>query len=249
MKKGPALIAHRGLARDYPENTLAAFRAAGACGVDGVELDVQFAACGTPMVIHDASLERTTGRPGFVGRMHATELAEYSAHEPNRLGDRFLGEPLPTLQQASEVLASTGDLTVFIEIKADCLRRHALPAMMERVARDSAVLGDRRVVISFVDEVVQTIRSLSGIRVGWVLPAFHRGVLERARALAPEFLFCDQTLLPVGRAPLPGGDWAWAAFEVTSRSEARQLYARGVTWLESMAPARLRHCSYQPFRK
>lgn len=52
-----------------------AFLAAIAAGADGVEFDVQLAADGEPVVIHDATLDRTAGRPGRVAACTAGELA------------------------------------------------------------------------------------------------------------------------------------------------------------------------------
>lgn len=69
--------AHRGLhdtAAGRPENSLAAFAAAATCGY-GVELDVQLAACGTPVVFHDFTLDRMTEETGRVSVRTATELA------------------------------------------------------------------------------------------------------------------------------------------------------------------------------
>lgn len=54
------VIAHRGNSSVAPENTLPAFRSAAALGVDLVELDYHQTADGVPVVIHDATLERTT---------------------------------------------------------------------------------------------------------------------------------------------------------------------------------------------
>src|SRR3978361_1370580 len=51
-----AIIAHRGASADYPENTVAAFRAAGALGANWVELDVRRTADGALAVHHDAHL-------------------------------------------------------------------------------------------------------------------------------------------------------------------------------------------------
>jgi len=62
----PPIIAHRGAPRLAPENTLAAFRMASVCGAKCVEFDVMLAACGTPVVFHDETLERTTFETGRV---------------------------------------------------------------------------------------------------------------------------------------------------------------------------------------
>ena len=69
------LVAHRGNAREYPENTLPALQSALDLGARFLEIDVHMSADGVPVVIHDADLVRTTGVEGFVydkqiGRAH-----------------------------------------------------------------------------------------------------------------------------------------------------------------------------------
>ncbi|HWQ00281.1 MAG TPA: glycerophosphodiester phosphodiesterase family protein, partial [Vicinamibacterales bacterium] len=62
----PRVFAHRGGAALAPENTIAAFDRGLACGADGLELDVRLARDGVPVVIHDATLDRTTDAVGPV---------------------------------------------------------------------------------------------------------------------------------------------------------------------------------------
>ncbi len=58
----PHLIAHRGNAAEFPENTLPAFESALELGVRNIEFDVQLTSDKVPVVIHDADLQ-TRGRP------------------------------------------------------------------------------------------------------------------------------------------------------------------------------------------
>ena len=60
----PLFAAHRGGAALWPENSLLAFGNALALGVDYLELDVHLSRDGEVMVIHDATLERTTTGTG-----------------------------------------------------------------------------------------------------------------------------------------------------------------------------------------
>jgi len=62
----PRIVAHRGGGSLAPENTLAAIRLAASLGFRGVEFDVMLAGDGTPVLIHDETLERTTGVKGEV---------------------------------------------------------------------------------------------------------------------------------------------------------------------------------------
>ncbi|MEX2458154.1 MAG: glycerophosphodiester phosphodiesterase family protein [Actinomycetota bacterium] len=63
---GTLVIAHRGGAGLWPENTLEAFRRSVRLRVDVLEMDVKITADGVPVVIHDAELDRTTNCTGLV---------------------------------------------------------------------------------------------------------------------------------------------------------------------------------------
>jgi glycerophosphoryl diester phosphodiesterase len=75
----PLVIAHRGGAGLWPENTLHAFERAAAMGVDVIETDVRATADGELVVIHDATLERTTDGAGRVRRLTLAELKRLDA--------------------------------------------------------------------------------------------------------------------------------------------------------------------------
>lgn len=62
----PPLIAHRGASALSPENTLVAFKKAQELGVTWIEFDVMLAKCGTPIIFHDETLDRTTNGSGSV---------------------------------------------------------------------------------------------------------------------------------------------------------------------------------------
>ena len=100
-------IAHRGLhGPGAPENSAAAFQAAIAGG-HAIELDVQPAADGTPLVFHDETLERMTGVPGPVSGLSAAQAA--------RLRLAGTQEGIPALADVLELVA--GRVPLLIEIK------------------------------------------------------------------------------------------------------------------------------------
>lgn len=70
----PRIVAHRGASAEAPENTVEAFRLAVELGADALELDVRSGAGGEPVVIHDATLDRTTDGRGPVATRTAAEL-------------------------------------------------------------------------------------------------------------------------------------------------------------------------------
>src|ERR1051325_12049509 len=71
----PLVFAHRGGSALAPENTMAAFANGLALGADGIELDVHLSSDGAVMVIHDATVDRTTTGRGTVALMTAADLA------------------------------------------------------------------------------------------------------------------------------------------------------------------------------
>src|ERR1041384_7066376 len=65
----PLVIAHRGGAGLWPENTLYAFERAAAMGVDVIETDVRATSDGELVVFHDENVNRTTDGAGQVGAL------------------------------------------------------------------------------------------------------------------------------------------------------------------------------------
>ena len=107
MKHSIQNIAHRGASGSFPENTLAAFRAAIDSGAVMCELDVQLTRDGAVVVIHDETVDRTTNGRGAVAEMRLEDIKRLDAGG----GDR-----VPTLD---EVFAeTTGKCALNIELKA-----------------------------------------------------------------------------------------------------------------------------------
>ncbi len=100
-------IGHRGASAYAPENTLASIRKAAELGADMVELDVHCCRDGTPVIIHDQEISRTTDGRGSVYDYLLAELKQFDA------GD---GETIPTLDEAIQCCLSVG-LGLYLEIK------------------------------------------------------------------------------------------------------------------------------------
>lgn len=103
----PAIIAHRGASAHAPENTLSAFRLALEHGADGVELDAKLTRDGHVVVIHDQTVNRTTGASGVVREMSLKELKALDAG--SFFDSTFARERIPTLD---EVFSAVGVMTM-----------------------------------------------------------------------------------------------------------------------------------------
>ena len=105
-KNNPLIIAHRGASLEMPENTLGAFRLAIEQGADGLEFDLHLSADGVPVIIHDATLERTTNGNGRVADWTFEQLQVLDAGN---------GEQIPSLDQ---LFSEFGGSTLYnIELK------------------------------------------------------------------------------------------------------------------------------------
>jgi glycerophosphoryl diester phosphodiesterase len=110
----PALIAHRGAGRLAPENTLAALRLGAAFGYRMFEFDVKLTGDGKPVLMHDATLERTTNGRGLAGALTLSEIAQLDAGSWH--GPAHAGEPVPTFGNVAAWLRANG-LMANVEIK------------------------------------------------------------------------------------------------------------------------------------
>lgn len=107
----PKIIAHRGLSKEAPENTLRGVQAALTLGVDYVEFDVRLTKDSVPVVIHDATVSRTAK---IKDGPHVHELTLHQLKQID-VGHQFGKEPIPTLEEVLSL--SWGKTGAMIEIK------------------------------------------------------------------------------------------------------------------------------------
>ena len=102
------VAAHRGWKTKYPENTMIAFRKALELGVDQLETDVRITKDGYLVLIHDATVDRTTNGTGKVCDLTLQELKALDA------GD---GQQIPELWELFELVKDHPTLTLDLELK------------------------------------------------------------------------------------------------------------------------------------
>ncbi len=233
--KPPELIAHRGNAAEYPENTLPALRSALELGVRFVEFDVQLSADRQPVLLHDSNLQRTAGIDRNALEMTWQELSEISVNEEQRFRQRYTDVGIPTLAQAASLLATYPHATAFVELKRASLRAFGQEVVVRKVCDTLKSIARQCVIISFDLAAVHHVRQVSSYRIGWVLSDYSSLSALKCEALAPDYVFCDHQLLSEGTSKLWRGPWRWAIYEVTTRKLAMELAARGAKLVETMA--------------
>lgn len=112
------MIAHRGGCVRAPENTLEAMRLGIADGADAIEFDVRLSYDGEVVVIHDATVDRTTDKVGPVEQMTLAELKSLDAGFRFNTGARQSRDAITSrIPSFGEILRSFPEIPLLIEIK------------------------------------------------------------------------------------------------------------------------------------
>jgi glycerophosphoryl diester phosphodiesterase len=154
------VIAHRGFAGKFPENTLLSFESAAKLPIDALEFDVHSSRDGKIVVIHDPTLDRTTDRSGNVFDQNWASLKQADAgfmFDPDGNGSfpfRGKGIGIPLLE---DVFQTFPQMKMIIEIK------QVLPAIEEPVYRliKKYKMEDKVIVASEHSEPLLRMRSLA----------------------------------------------------------------------------------------
>ena len=231
----PDLVAHRGNAAEFPENTLPAIRSALDLGARYVEFDVQLTADRQPVLLHDSNLKRTAGVDRDALQMTLAELSEVRVNEEERFRSRFTDVGIPTLSQAVSLLESHPTATAFVELKRTSLRAFGQEAFVHKVMDVLKPVARQCVLISFDLATVHYVRHASAFRIGWKLPEYTNLSALKCEALAPDFVFCDHQLLTETASRLWRGPWRWVLYEVSTARLALDLAARGAQLIETPA--------------
>jgi len=233
------LVAHRGYAARYPENTRESLAAAVAVGARFLEFDIQLSADGVPVLLHDATLDRTAGRTGSVFDLSAADLNLVEVNETDRLNGTFQGVCIPQLQQVAADLARWPGVSAFVEIKEESLNHFGTVFMVERVLKALGKALDSCVIISFSAAAVLEARQHCGCAIGWAVRNWSEESRRIASRIEPEYLFCNHLKFPAPPEPLWQGPWRWVAYEVAQPGLAFSLAQRGVHMIETMAIAEM----------
>jgi len=232
--KIPKLIAHRGNAAEFPENSLPGLRSALELGITHVEFDVHLSADRVPVVLHDANLARTAGIDRDALEMTWAELSQIIVNEPARFQGRYEDVGVPSLSRVMDLLTGFAGATAFVEIKRASLRKFGTDTVVRSVCDILKPFAARVVVISFDLAAVDLARRYAGLRIGWVVSDYNSLSALKAEALTPDFLFVDHEKLPPDGSRVWRGPWQWAVYEVTRGEQALALANRGVHFIETM---------------
>lgn len=239
------VIGHRGNAAHAPENTLASFEQAVALGADAIEFDVRITRDGIPVVIHDATLGRTTDRAEAVNAVTLAEVREANA------GARFSpdgGSTFPyrsrgvTIPTVAEVVQRFPETPLLIEVKVPEAAEPLFDVLAAEGALERAVFGSMALeaVLPFRRRGLPT--GASSGEVVRLLPAALFGLGKRDRL--PYDALCiprwyNGFPVPVGALARAGraGQAVTHVWTIDSPAVAKRLWRRGIQGIVTNDPA------------
>jgi glycerophosphoryl diester phosphodiesterase len=225
--RSPFLMAHRGMANVYPENTLAAYRGSASLGVDVIEPDCWLDRDGELVCLHDATVDRTTDGSGRSDELtlparkalHVDAGRWFAAAWPNTL-------PVPTL---TNVLDELGGLAVLCP---EAKNVGAGRAIVDQLLRYDVL--DAAIVQSFMRAELGPAVAAGGNAL--LLTATSRYDPAEVRAAGIRYLGLSAALPPALVAPARAAGLQVAVWVVDRRVDVRPWLAAGVVGVFSNDP-------------
>ena len=228
----PGLVAHRGYALRYPENTRVGLLAAVNAGARWIETDVQLSADGVPLLFHDRRLLRVCGVDGAIHEATAAQLSRVRAAEPDFFGDRFADTPLATLIEWVELLRDHPGVQCFIEIKTVTIEQFGVQRAVSVVAETIAPVAERCVVISFDPRVPPESERCGLPRRGWIAERWDQVLAPPREVAGIGHLFCNALKVPHSGS-LAAAGVELGLYDVIDRDVASSLFERGARLVET----------------
>ncbi|MBD3919168.1 glycerophosphodiester phosphodiesterase [Paenibacillus sp. PR3] len=231
-------IAHRGASAYCPENTMAAFQHALDLGATGIETDVQMTSDGHLVLIHDESLQRTTGSSKLVKDVTLDEMKQLDAG--SWFDPAFAGERIPTLRELLELVKTHEGILINIELKNGVVLYPGLEeAVIEEVRFQG--MGERVILSSFNHYSLVLCKQLAPeIRTGIL---YMEGLYEpweyAARIGANALHAYHYAVLPEWTTQAAERDIVYHPWTVNELDEMKRLLEAGVAGIITDYPDRL----------
>lgn len=233
------VISHRGHSHIAPENTIASVAASIAIGSDACEFDVRCTADGHVVLMHDASVDRTTNGTGEISEMTLAQAQTLDAGSWK--GSGYIGEKMPSLAEVFQLM-SAGTQHAVVEIKdpaAACgivalAHQYYMTEKVIVLSEDSATLQQIKSIDPKITRALLCIEmprevKIAGTEIQWLIDRAHKA---SARVIDIDYrLVSAQLIATLHRNSFQ--TWVWT---VNSPEIMKFLIAWGVDAVASDKP-------------
>ena len=193
------IYGHRGSKGDYPENSMLAFKKAIESGVTGMEFDIHMAKDGELVVIHDATLDRTTNGVGFIKDFTIDDIKKFSIGEKyTEFGNYDVSwndELVPALDEVLE-LCKNHDLEVNIELKTYEVSYPGIEEAALRAVGKSGYDPEKVVYSSFHLPTILRIKKIKpDAKIAWLVENFIPMVDDYMETFSLDAIHVDKKLV------------------------------------------------------
>ena len=228
----PRIVAHRGGGALAPENTLGAIRRGASMGFKGVEFDVMLAGDGTPVIIHDETVDRTTDGRGEVSKMTYSDL--FLLNTQNK-------EKIPKYEDAVRLCRELG-LWANVEIKPAAGHERATGEAVARLTKElwkGAPLGP--LLSSFSIEALEAAQATAPeLPRGYLVDKIPSGWRETMKRLECVALHCNHKHLTEAQAAeIHAAGYSILLWTVNEPLDAQRLLRMGADCLVTDALDRI----------
>lgn len=231
------VVAHRGASGYAPENTFAAFDLARELGATGIETDVRATRDGALVLLHDETVDRTTGGSGPIADLSWAEVAQLDAG--SWYAPEFAAQRIPRLEEV--INRYLGDLVLCLELKAD-----EAGEPLVRLLRARNLVGDPLLqLITFSWEGLLLLRrALPVLSLGYLVQETGRDDIELLAETGIQWLFPHaRAITPqlVGMAHERGvlvGAWGISSLDDLQRVNAAEVDSVTLDYPDWVRPSR-----------
>jgi glycerophosphoryl diester phosphodiesterase len=216
------VIGHRGARSVEPENTLRALREGMRCA-DTVEVDIRRTRDGVLVIMHDATLDRTTNGHGPVRTLTLEAIQQLDAGK---------GEKIPTFREVLDLVG--GRCGLFAEIKEPGTEDLACTLILEAGIHDVTV-------VSLYPAAIRRVKQYAGIRTGLIVPEPIAGPVVSALDLGADVLIPRYSMVtPALVTEAHRGGLALVAWTVNDDDEIRRAIDLGIDGIATDNPCHTR---------
>lgn len=231
----PLLVAHRGYADKFPENSLLALAQAIDCGACLLEFDVQLTRDKVPILLHDDNLLRVSGVNKSIYDLDATDLGNYNLSEPDRFGLRYKNNQFSLLADVVDFMQSYPDIKILLEVKQESIDFFSIDEVLQIISSIVAPIMPQTVVICYNLALLQSAKANFGFSSGFIVSAWSDIESAALLDLGPEMVICNYKKIPQDYNQFRQNSWDWVLYEITDPLLALKYGNLGVKYIETMA--------------